>query len=488
MLINTGNLQAQNDINLLPDTGNVGIGNANPGEKLEVTGNSILDGNVAVSDSMQVGGSMEVQQSLSVTDSLSVGSNVSIGSSLRIIDSLTVGSKVIVNQSMYVSDTLSIGSTLKVNEIKDVEKITTTSLKTTTLTGVNGAIAVFDPLDPSECDALVLDYCNRTIFGYKLISPGVEKYYGVSIGKNSRASNEYSFAAGNGAWAIGNSSIALGTRSRAMTEKSITIGTAADGTEFFNNNIANSLMVGFNVSNSKPSLFVGPSTITNLPGNVGIGTTTPADKLVIGDGYEQISFGSAMNDMNSGLGWFVGYMGMNATRTRANTWQSSVWTISGDNSAGYGGGVIATDAGGKMFIIPIATGANSTITITDEELYARRVVEIGAIDPTANPAGGMMRVNGKIWCKEVEVKIDPSFWWDDVFAPNYQLRSFEELEAFIALNGHLPDVPTEQEVSENGLSLGESYGTLLPKIEELTLCMLQLKKENEELRKLIESK
>jgi len=54
-------------------------------------------------------------------------------------------------------------------------------------------------------------------------------------------------------------------------------------------------------------------------------------------------------------------------------------------------------------------------------------------------------------------------------------------------NAHLPDVPSETEVTENGLSLGESYGTLLRKIEELTLYMLELKKENEELRQMIEN-
>ena len=247
-------------------------------------------------------------------------------------------------------------------------------------------------------------------------------------------------------------------------------------------------MIGFNTPDSKPSFFVGPSTIPGIPCNVGISTKTPADKLVIGEGYEQISFGSAMNDMNNGNGWWVGYMGMNATRTRANTWQSSVWTISGDASSGYGGGIIATDAGGKMFIIPVATGANSATTLTDAEIYARRVVEIGAIDTTADPKGGLMKVNGKIYCKEIEVKIDPAFWWDDVFAPGYKRRTFEELQAYIALNGHLPDVPSETEVSENGLSLGESYGTLLRKIEELTLYVIDLKKENEELRKMIEEK
>jgi hypothetical protein len=37
-------------------------------------------------------------------------------------------------------------------------------------------------------------------------------------------------------------------------------------------------------------------------------------------------------------------------------------------------------------------------------------------------------------------------------------------------------------------SLGESYGTLLRKIEELTLYVIDLKKENEELRRMIEDK
>jgi len=50
------------------------------------------------------------------------------------------------------------------------------------------------------------------------------------------------------------------------------------------------------------------------------------------------------------------------------------------------------------------------------------------------------------------------------------------------------DVPSETEVSENGLSLGESFGTLLRKIEELTLYVIDLKKENEELRKMIEER
>ena len=470
LLTNTANAQVSNNVNLLPDTGNVGIGTANPTEKLQVNGNSKLDGSV------------------SVTDSLSVGTTLSVGSSLIVQDSLTVGTKMIVNENVVIADSLKVGSTISATEIKGTEIIKTELLSTKEIVGNNGVI-VFgkEGGDPATgCDTtLVVDYCARKIYGKSASSS--MPYPGVSIGFNSQAIGNNSFAVGNNARAWMENSIAIGSYIRSARKNSITIGSGTGSSNFFTNTTENCLMVGFNQSTDVPSLFVGPSTISNLPGNVGIGTMTPGDKLVIGEGYEKISFGSAMNDMNNGNGWWVGYMGMNATRTRTSTWQSSVWTISGAASAGYGGGIIATDAGGKMFIIPISTGANTTVSLTDADIYARRVVEIGAIDMTADPKGGLMRVNGKIYCKEIEVKIDPAFWWDDVFAPGYQLRKLDEVQSYITLNGHLPDVPSETEVSENGLSLGEGYGTLLRKIEELTLYMLELKKENEELRKMIEN-
>lgn len=41
---------------------------------------------------------------------------------------------------------------------------------------------------------------------------------------------------------------------------------------------------------------------------------------------------------------------------------------------------------------------------------------------------------------------------------------------------------------KHSLSLAESFGILLRKIEELTLYMLELKKKNEDLRKMINEK
>lgn len=92
-----------------------------------------------------------------------------------------------------------------------------------------------------------------------------------------------------------------------------------------------------------------------------------------------------------------------------------------------------------------------------------------------------LSVNGKIVCKEVAVTV--SDWSDFVFEDNYDLMSLSDLESYIYLNNHLPDVPSEKEVIEQGINLGEMDAILLQKIEELILYVIELKKENEDMKK-----
>jgi hypothetical protein len=70
-----------------------------------------------------------------------------------------------------------------------------------------------------------------------------------------------------------------------------------------------------------------------------------------------------------------------------------------------------------------------------------------------------------------------------VFREGYPLRSLEDLALFIKTNQHLPDIPSEKEVRENGHDLGEMNRRLLQKIEELTLYVIDLKKDNQQIRK-----
>lgn len=101
------------------------------------------------------------------------------------------------------------------------------------------------------------------------------------------------------------------------------------------------------------------------------------------------------------------------------------------------------------------------------------------------PAGVKLAVGGKIVCKEVEVTL--TGMPDYVFKSDYKLRSLYEVENFIKANSHLPEVPSEAEVVANGLNLGDMNAVLLKKVEELTLYMIELKKENDALKSRIEN-
>lgn len=97
---------------------------------------------------------------------------------------------------------------------------------------------------------------------------------------------------------------------------------------------------------------------------------------------------------------------------------------------------------------------------------------------TTNPAdGSKLSVAGRIYAEEITVQL-ANAWPDYVFADEYNLKPLSEVEKFITTNHHLPEVPSANEISEEGIELGEMNGVLLRKIEELTLYMIELKNEN----------
>jgi len=90
-----------------------------------------------------------------------------------------------------------------------------------------------------------------------------------------------------------------------------------------------------------------------------------------------------------------------------------------------------------------------------------------------------LSVKGKVRAEEVKVY---NTWADYVFHPNYALPSLTEVENYIAKNGHLKNVPSAKEITQNGLELGEMAKIQQEKIEELTLYLIQQNKEIEELK------
>jgi hypothetical protein len=111
---------------------------------------------------------------------------------------------------------------------------------------------------------------------------------------------------------------------------------------------------------------------------------------------------------------------------------------------------------------------------------ASETILAGNVGIGTNTPKEKLSVNGKI--RAHEVKVETANWPDYVFSPSYKLPDLKETEKFIKANNHLPDIPSAAEVEKEGVNLGEMNARLLKKIEELTLYLIELKKDNEQIK------
>ncbi|MCL2073501.1 MAG: hypothetical protein FWH18_06260 [Marinilabiliaceae bacterium] len=108
----------------------------------------------------------------------------------------------------------------------------------------------------------------------------------------------------------------------------------------------------------------------------------------------------------------------------------------------------------------------------------------GRVGIGTNTPRQLLEVAGII--RAVEVRVVP-INADFVFDEDYELRPLEEVEQFIKENRHLPDFPSAAQMDEDEvIGLAEMNKLLLQKIEELTLYVIELKKENETQQKVLD--
>ena len=94
--------------------------------------------------------------------------------------------------------------------------------------------------------------------------------------------------------------------------------------------------------------------------------------------------------------------------------------------------------------------------------------------------GFLCSADGSLKVKDLKVTL--TGWSDFVFDDGYRLMPLGEVERYIDANRHLPEVPSAQEVEENGVDVGEMNKLLLQKVEELTLYIIDLQKQIDELK------
>lgn len=215
-------------------------------------------------------------------------------------------------------------------------------------------------------------------------------------------------------------------------------------------NLVNAAAIGANaVVSQNNSMVLGNGV------NVGIGTSVPSARLHLTSGVantsglrlENLTNASPASVLNQTKFLTVDASGNvilgssnNSARLAA---ENSAWSASGDNLQN-------TNAGGVI----IGSGISQT------------------------PAGYKLYVAEGLLTEKVKVAVkSTSDWSDKVFDADYSLKTLPEVESYINTNKHLPGIPSAQQMVEQGNDLHRTDAKLLEKIEELTLYLIEQRKE-----------
>ena len=213
---------------------------------------------------------------------------------------------------------------------------------------------------------------------------------------------------------------------------------------------------------------------TSNNNNVGIGTSSPDEKLVLSGNSARLKIQTSSMPATY-------YTYLESNYNAANT-----FNIVDNGIAKFGAkflGMTSSDTYMSSYYgLAFMTKAFSA-TSDQIRMYVTQTgnVGIGTTDPDEK-----LTVKGKIHTQEVRVDMLGPRVPDYVFANDYKLKSLPEVENYIKQNNHLPEIPSAKEIESNGLMLAEMNLSLLKKIEELTLYAIEQQKENEKMKRYIE--
>ncbi|NSW46615.1 MAG: hypothetical protein HPY79_12470, partial [Bacteroidales bacterium] len=225
----------------------------------------------------------------------------------------------------------------------------------------------------------------------------------------------------------------------------------------------------------------------------------------VGGGITQVNIGKSYSNAPY---YLSSYIGFNAQRNNQGQ-----WTFQSDDANNGGAAIISDVTGNLHFVTYKPPQGTNTATLTESDLLANtpllitsnqkigiRTTNINAnadlqikgntyiednlgigicLTANNNPKGYRFAVNGTMGAKDIFIEVDETPWPDYVFEPEHRLMPLSDLEWYINKNKHLPDIPSANDIKENGLSLAEINALLLKKIEELTLYIIELNKKIE---------
>ena len=187
--------------------------------------------------------------------------------------------------------------------------------------------------------------------------------------------------------------------------------------------------------------------------NVGIGTLTPVSKLNIIGGADCSLTTNGFVQYGASTGWNL-IIDDNEILARNN---------------GVGNDMFIQNDDGNVLLCASEQGS----------------VGIGITAGTFLANGYLLSVDGKIVAEEMRIQNSDN-WPDYVFDKKYELMPLDELKLSIEENKHLPNIPSAQEVKEDGIIVGDMQKKMMEKIEELTLYVIELHEQNQKQQREIE--
>ena len=295
--------------------------------------------------------------------------------------------------------------------------------------------------------------------------------FSTACGGSATASGDSSTAFGTGAFAIGHFSTAAGSSTEATGTGSAALGFAANSAGI------NSTAVGYSAyAVSLESTALGYMAQADLPStivigavagvrgatsyaNVGMGTTAPIEAVDVERSAAAARF--QLTTFTNTASEAPQYIQRRARGTRLaptaiqNNDNLGLFSFRGHNGSSMGGSraTITAQAAGNF------TGASTP---------TRLIFATTPVGSTAPQSVLVITPDGKVQVKGVNLNVP-----DYVFEDDYPLMPLDELRSFIDENGHLPGIPSADEVNAGVHDLAGSDMAHLRKIEELTLYTLR---------------
>lgn len=200
-----------------------------------------------------------------------------------------------------------------------------------------------------------------------------------------------------------------------------------------------------------------------------------------------ISWGAFGNNTSgwSNIGIGTDVLSMNETGSRnVVIGDSAGFRTQGSGNVFIGQGAGTNETGSNKFYLANTGGYMDYGTTLIYGDFNSRQLLLGVGNPTGYVFKGNRTLNVVRGILTDSIRLSHVVQWADyVFDENYPLRPISELSEYVRTHKHLPNIPTTEEVNSNGIELGSMNAKLLEKIEELTLYVMQLQEQINELKK-----